>query len=118
MYLCESRWKVQSMEECYSYGHEEGDEPLAFQRDFAVVDPQFCGGAFHIDDRQFWMTMIFFGYMRRTGYPRVDNALEVLFQRTQENGGRLPRCGRCGARGPDTLRRCTRCKSVNYCDRA
>jgi len=120
MYLCDERWKVQSMDECYSYQYEPGEEPLPFQADWAQVDTQFTGGKFHINERQFWMTMIYFSYIRSTGFSRIDASLEVLFKRTQKNGGVLPRCIQCGSRGSgdEPLQRCARCKSAWYCDRA
>jgi hypothetical protein len=116
--VCERRWKVQSLGECYSYIWDEGEEPLPFQANFARVNPEYCAGVFHIDERLFWMTAIFFAFLRRTGYPRIDNALEMLFERTFETGGHLPFCGHCGARGPGRLQRCGRCMSEWYCNRA
>jgi ribosomal protein L40E len=118
VHICEQRWKIQSLEECYSYSYPEGEEPLPFQADFAQIGPAntYLPGSFHLDDRMFWMTAIFFAFLRRTGYSRIDNALEILFERTLENDGRLLVCGHCGARGPNRLRRCGRCKSAWYCN--
>ena len=42
--ICENRWKVQSLGECYSYIYEEGEEPVPFDANFAQVDPQICAG--------------------------------------------------------------------------
>lgn len=70
-----------------------------------------------IDERGFWSTMIWYGYLGSFGCASWDKVMDRMHEQVSTRGGYMYHCDQCHLREPQPLYFCSNCKHAKYCGR-